>query len=219
MICVFEILYQEVPLLWGIFHIFRTFLKPNPKLIDGQFKRILELPGHTYIEKRKGALKKSERKQEGNKIIIVPFQYNPLLPKLSTVLTKHYNNMTFNNPELKEVFPEPPMGCLRQGSNLRKYLCRSKLYKNSRDTQYQRNSRKNLTGWRKCSKPCPVCPLAAPSKHTVQSEVSDYIHNIKTPVTCQSENVIYMWRCRKENCTKRPENLITAQTSSDLSDT
>ena len=120
--------------------------------------------------------------------------------------------MTFNNPELKEVFPEPPMGALRQGSNLRKYLCCSKLYKTSRDTQYQRNSRKNSAGWRKCSKPCPVCPLAAPSKHTVQSEVSNYIHNIKTPVTCQSENVIYMWRCRKENCTKRPENFYIGMT-------
>ena len=104
------------------------------------------------------------------------------------------------------------MGALRQGSNLRKYLCRSKLFKSSRDTHFQRNSRKNAAGWKKCAKPCPVCPLTAQPKNTVNSEVSDYIHSIKTPVTCQSENVIYMWRCRKENCTQRPENFYIGMT-------
>ena len=176
------------------------------KIIEGQFKRILELPGDTYFEKRKEALKKKEKKIVDNKRIVVPFLYNPLLPKFSDVLTKHYNTMTFNNPELKQVFPEPPMGAMKQSSNLRKYLCRSQLSKTSRDTHYQRNTRKNASGWKKCSKPCPVCPFAAPQKNTVKSDVSDYIHTIKTPVNCQSENIIYMWRCKKENCSKKPEN-------------
>ena len=185
------------------------FLMPRgykPKIIDGQFKRISELPGDSYCDRRKEALKKKERKQGDNRRIIAPFQYNPLLPTISTVLTKHYNTMTFDNPDLKEIFPEPPMAALRQGSNLRKHLCRSKLYKTSRDTKYQRNTRKTASGWKKCSKPCPVCPFAAPAKNTVHSEVSNYIHNIKTPVNCQSENVIYMWRCKKENCVMKPEN-------------
>ena len=42
------------------------FLIPRgykPKLIDGQFKRMMELPGNTYSEKRNGALKKKVRKQ------------------------------------------------------------------------------------------------------------------------------------------------------------
>ena len=183
------------------------FLIPRgykPKLIDGQFKRILGLPGNNYLEKRKGALKKKEKNQGDNRRIIVPFQYNPLLPKLSTVLVKHYNTMTFNNPDLKEIFPQPPMGALRQGPNLRKHLCRSQLSKSSRDINYQRNSRKNAAGWKKCSKPCPVCPFTAPPKKAVQSEVSDYTHTIKTPVNCQTENLIYMWRYKKDNCVKQP---------------
>ena len=191
------------------------FLIPRgykPRIIDGQYKRILELPGGTYLEKRKEALKKKEKNQGDNKRVIVPFLYNPLLPKLSTVLLKHYNTMLFNNPDLKDIFPEPPMGALKQGSNLRKFLCRSQLYRTSRDIHYQRNTRKTSTGWKKCSQPCPVCPFAAPPKHIIDSVVSDYKHTIRTPVNCQSENVIYMWRCKKENCAEKPENFYIGLT-------
>ena len=104
------------------------------------------------------------------------------------------------------------MGALKQGSNLRKFLCRSKLYATSRDTHYQRNTRKTAIGWKKCSKPCPVCPFAAPSKLEIHSEVSDYKHTIKTQLNCQSENVIYMWRCKKENCVEKPENFYIGLT-------
>ena len=93
------------------------------------------------------------------------------------------------------------MAALRQGPNLRKHLCRSKLSKQSRDTQYQRNTRKN------------VCPLTVPPKQTIQSQVSEYSHTIKTPVNCQSQNVIYLWRCKKENCARKPENFYIGMSS------
>ena len=166
-----------------------------------------------YVEQRKEALKKKEKKTENNKRIIAPFEFNPLLPKISSVLAKHYNTMIFSNPDLKEIFPEPPMAALRQGPNLRKYLCRATLQKSSRGHQLQRNARKNAAGWKKCSKPCPVCPFAAPPKHTVNSDVSEYTHNIKTPLNCQSENVIYLWRCKKENCARKPENFYIGLTT------
>ena len=192
------------------------FLIPRgykPKIIDGQFKRIRELPGNSYGEKRKEALKKKERTSSNTGRIIAPFEYNLLLPKFSSVLNKHHSTMIFSNPDLKEIFPEPPMAALRQGPNLRKYLCRSKLSKQTRDNRFQRNTRKNATGWKKCSKPCPVCPLTIPHKNSIKSDVSDYTHHIKTPVNCQSENVIYMWRCKKENCTEKPENFYIGLTS------
>ena len=192
------------------------FLLPRgykSKIIDGQFKRIKELPGSSYVEKRKEALKKKDKKNTNNRRIIAPFQFNPLLPKISSVFNKHHSTMVFINPDLKEIFPEPPMAALRQGPNLRKHLCRSKLSKQSRDTQYQRNTRKNAPGWKKCSKPCPVCPLTVPPKQTIQSQVSEYSHTIKTPVNCQSQNVIYLWRCKKENCARKPENFYIGMSS------
>ena len=116
----------------------------KPKFIDVQIKRILDLAGSSYEEKRQEALKKKEKKKGNNKRVIVPFEYNPLLPKVSSILSKHYNTMTFNNPDLKGIFPEPPMAALRQGSNLRKYLCRSQLYiiiqRHTIPKKYQENS-------------------------------------------------------------------------------
>ena len=105
------------------------------------------------------------------------------------------------------------MAALRQGPNLRKYLCRATLQKTSKGRQLQRNTGKNSSGWKKCSKPCPVCPFAAPPKQTVHSDVSDYTHTIETQTNCQSENVIYLWRCKKENCSKRPENFYIGMTT------
>ena len=128
-------------------------------------------------------------------------------------MNKHYSTITFNNPDLKAIFPKPPMAAsLWQGFNLRKYLCRSQLFRSSRNTQFQRNTTKTLDGWKKCLKPCPVYTLSAPPKHTVQSELSDYTHTIKTQVNCQSENVIYLWRCKKENCVQKPENFYIGLT-------
>ena len=57
--------------------------------------------------------------------------------------------MVSENPELKDVFPEPPMAALRQGPNLRKLLCRSKLPKFSRNPK--RASHRNSAGWKRCS--------------------------------------------------------------------
>ena len=144
------------------------------KIIDGQFKRIKELHGNSYLEKRKDALKKKERKAENN---------NPLLPQISSVLAIHHITVVFSNPDLKKIFSEPPEA-LRQGPNLRKYLCRATLQK------FQRNAGKNSSGWEKCFKPCLVCPFAAPTKQTVHSDVSKYTHTIETQNNCQSENVI-----------------------------
>ena len=138
--------------------------------------------------------------------IISPFNYNPLLPKISSVLMKHHSAMIFNNPELQKVFPEPPMAALRQGPNLRKFLCRAKLSKVSRNKKLPRNAHKDSAGWRKCSKPCPICPFSAPPQNAVKSQVNNYEHRIVSPVNCQSRNIVYMWKCRKQNCPVFPEN-------------
>ena len=129
----------------------KEFLIPRgykSQIIEGQFKKVKNLPGNTFSEKRREALKKKEKTETNVNRIIAPFNYNPLLPKISTVLVKHYTAMIFNNPELQKVFPEPPMAALRQGPNLKKYLCRAKLSKISRNKKLPRNSHKNAAGWK-----------------------------------------------------------------------
>ena len=58
--------------------------------------------------------------------------YNPLLPKISDVFTKHFKAMVFKKPELKETFHNPPMAALRQPPNLRRIVCMSSLYQPKR---------------------------------------------------------------------------------------
>ena len=179
--------------------------KYKPRIIDAQFKRIKELPGASYDERRQEALKKIDKTNNQTKPrIISPFDYNPLLPAISSVINKHHRAMIFTNPELKSLFEEPPMASLRQGPNIRRKLCRSRLSKVRRTNQHKRNTHASAPGWKKCSKPCPACPFTLPSCNTVKGQVSEYEHKIQTPVNCQSKNVVYYWKCTKDNCSSFP---------------
>ena len=59
---------------------------------------------------------------------------------------------------------------------------------------------------KKCSKPCPICPFSAAPSNSVKSQVNNYEHRIVSPVHCQSENIVYQWKCKKQNCPLYPEN-------------
>ena len=113
--------------------------------------------------------------------------------------------MTVKNTSLKEVFPEPPMAALRQGHNLRRLLCRARLSPQSGP----RPTRATCTapGWRKCAKnrrPCPTCPFAMEATSQVIGQVTGYCHTIKDSVNCQTENILYYWKCIKDNCPEYP---------------
>ena len=47
---------------------------------------------------------------------------------------------------------------------------------------------------------------------------SGYNHKIKQPVTCDSENVIYYWKCIKNNCEDFPECEYFGQTKQKFKD-
>ena len=42
--------------------------------------------------------------------------YNPVLPKVGSVIAEHYMTMVSDNQELLDPFPKPPTAALRQGS-------------------------------------------------------------------------------------------------------
>ena len=113
--------------------------------------------------------------------------------------------MLIKNNDLKEVFPEPPMAGLRQGKNLRRLLCRARLspMPSSRPTR----AAVAKPGWRSCAgnrRQCPACPFAMEATSQVTGQFSGYVHNIKDSVNCQSQNIIYYWRCVKDNCPDYP---------------
>ena len=60
-------------------------------------------------------------------------------------------------------------------------------------------------GWKKCGKPCPVCPFTLPDCAEGVSQNTGYRHTIVDPVICDTENCVYYWKCFKENCPDFPE--------------
>ena len=83
-----------------------NFLLPrnyHAKVIDGQFSQIRNLPGENFTERRIKALEKKIFKQSEKKDrVIAPMDYNPLLPKISDVFTKHFKAMVFKKPGWKK---------------------------------------------------------------------------------------------------------------------
>ena len=94
-----------------------NFLIPrnyHSKVIDNEFKKIRNLPGGNFIERRKKALEKKKcNRDESKNRIISPFDFNPLLPRISSVLNKHFKAMLFKKPDLQSTFSNPPMAALR----------------------------------------------------------------------------------------------------------
>ena len=150
------------------------------------------------VKKRNLALVKKTKVKNSDRVI-APFDFNPALPKISNVLAKHHRTMLNDNPDLKKVFPQPPMASLRQGPNLRRILCKATLSKQSRNPT--RATHRNTAGWRRCStstgRQCPICPLTPTSAKSVTSHLTGYTHTIRKPLNCKSENVIYIWKCTK----------------------
>ena len=179
----------------------KDFLMPigyKSRLIEAQYDCVRNLPGENYVEKRKLALEKKVRLKQSDRVIGV-FDFNPVLPNIGGVLKKHWRTKVSDNPDLKEPFPEPPMAALRQGPNLRRILCKSKLSKKARNPG--RATHRSAAGWKRCSssgkKQCPICPYTPMSAVAVTSQVTDYTHHITTPITCETENVVYIWSCKK----------------------
>ena len=184
-----------------------SFLLPRGykgKIIDEAFRKIDELPGQTFTERRQEALKKKEKEDKNKDRIVVPIDFNPHMAKPSQVLNKHYRAMVRKKEELLEVFPANPMAGLRQPKNIRRILCSSKLYPVKRGNRVQRSTHSDAPGWKRCRKPCPVCPYTLDDCSEVVSQITGYSHTITEAVDCNSENCIYYWKCCKNNCSDFP---------------
>ena len=120
------------------------------------------------------------------------------------VLKKHFN--------LKECFPAPPMPGLRQGKNIRRILCRSRLHPIKRLDRVRRGTHKDAPGWKSCRKPCHICPFTLPNCDKVTGN-NGFEHKILHPVNCESQNCVYYWKCDKPNCSQFPECEYIGMTS------
>ena len=47
---------------------------------------------------------------------------------------------------------------------------------------------------------CTVCPYSSKPCTSVTSLITGYKHEIKQNLNCDTENIIYYWRCKKPSC-------------------
>lgn len=172
----------------------------NPGLIDKECKRIESLPGNSFCERRELALEKRIKLKEANERVVIPVDYNPYMPKISSIFYKHHKAMITSNPELKKTFPKSPMAALRQPPNLRKLLCKSKLYSQISRKEVCRTCSRIQPSWKKCGKSCPICSYALPACKNIEGTFSHFKHEFKENLNCNTKNCIYYWTCIKDNC-------------------
>ena len=72
--------------------------KYHPKVIDAEFRKVRNLPGNNFTERRKKSLEKRPAKDKKTSRLAAPFNFSPFLPKISNVLEKHFNSMIFKKP-------------------------------------------------------------------------------------------------------------------------
>ena len=123
----------------------------------------------------------------------------------------------FRNQTLRETFETSPMVAYRQPNNLRKVLCKAKLYKNSH-LKTKKKTRTDAPGWSNCQKNCKICPYTLPKCSLLQGLASKQTHTINQNVNCNTENCIYCWRCTKDNCKDHPENEYFGKTKRKFKD-
>ena len=154
----------------------------KPGLVNAAIERARAIP-------RTEALKKVVKKSNENlrPILVVP--YDPRLPEIPAILKKHWRTMTLD-PQLKEVFPLPPMVAYKRPKNIREKLIRSKV-------PPERNLRpkRKQPGCKKCNK-CNICPYIKCCKN-VKSTATGINAEIMQEVDCQTKNIIYCITCKK----------------------
>jgi hypothetical protein len=158
-------------------------------MINSAINKARCIPRKTALRKKKTALNKQTRRP------IFAVTWDPRLHSIPSIQLKHWRSMCSQNPNLAEVFDEPPLTAYKRQKNIRNYIVRAKVAPKLRPYP-----RRQLNGMAKCEKSCIVCPFIKVGKHI---KAKTFTWSINTPVNCHSRNIVYMIQCIKENCQLR----------------
>ena len=103
--------------------------------------------------------------------------------------------MTSQDQLMKDTFPEPPLVAYKRQKNLGDFLIRAKV-----NPKNNRKSNRKLRGMKKCGQECHACPYINERKNI---KSGNHTWNIENILDCNTENIVYLIQCDKENC---PEN-------------
>ena len=152
----------------------------NRNIVEAAIKR-------ASLVDRKEALKRVEKVKTDRAVFAIT--YNPMLPSITKVVSKHWQFMT-QNKYIKEIFPLPPMVAYKQHDNLKKVLCRAKL-----PTIKLGNEPRKQVGMKRCTISCNVCIYYDFTK-TIKSKTG-VTFPMTTQYGCQTSSVIYLASCSK----------------------
>ena len=152
---------------------------------------------------RAQAIKKVVNNQPTKRPIFV-VSFDPRLPTMPPILKKHWRAMVAQDPYLAEVFPLHPLRAYRRQRNVKDIIVRAKVYQKNR-------KQRKLKGMAKCNAPCTACPFIMEGSTITKS---GKLWEIQKNLNCNSENIVYMIECQKDNCRHR----YIGQTERKLSD-
>ena len=157
------------------------------RVIDNALEKAKKIPRSFALQKV------NNRKQTDRSIFAVTF--DPRLPSIPNLQAKHWRSMIAQDCHLAEVFPKPPLTAFKRQRNLRDILIRAKVPK-----PVKIHKERQLKGMKKCGKSCVACPYILEG-NVVKIGLKEW--KINTKLNCNSYNVIYLLKCKKENCKER----------------
>ncbi|GFO04316.1 hypothetical protein PoB_003082100 [Plakobranchus ocellatus] len=147
--------------------------------IKSAIAKAKQIPRHSAIQKRNNVTtNKNER---------IPFvlTYNPALPNISSIL-KTYLPILHSSDRCKKAIPSLPVTAFRRPKNLRDLLVHSSTHHT------------NNIGFSPCLSPrCKTC-IYTHTTSSFKSSTDGQTYKItQGPLTCNSNNIIYLITCQK----------------------
>ena len=115
------------------------------------------------------------------------------LPHISNIIKKHYH-LLLSSDRCKIVFLHLPVVAFRRSPNLRDLLVSAKLSSNSTNPHPQLPS-----GSYRCGKNCATCPYISDGLTNYTFFSTGETRSIKSNLTCETKNLIYMIQCNRCN--------------------
>ena len=130
---------------------------------------------------RSKALRKVKKKQKSEGPVFA-ITFDPRLPAIGSIQTKHWRYMAYKDNHLANVFRRPPLVAFKKQKNLRQLLIRAKV------PQKQSYPKRKLNGMRKCGEACTACPYMKEGKRI---KINGIDWKINQDLHCKSYNVVY----------------------------
>ena len=157
----------------------------SESMVDSALARAKKVP-------RMAALKKVVKKSQTKRPVFA-VTYDPRLPSITNLQTKHWRSMVSRDKYLGDVFPSPPLTAYKRQPNIRSHIIRAAVPKGP--GRYPQRNQRSMS---KCnSQNCMACPFIKEGKEVKINGVS---WKINKQLNCKSFNVVYAIICKKDNC-------------------